>query len=108
MSFSKIYPCYVNKVKKKNRSIDELHELITWLTGYDETQLRKQLAANTSLQQFFEAAPAMNKNRQLIKGNICGVKVEEIEEPLMQEIRYLDKLVDELARGKKISSILRS
>ena len=107
MSFAKIYPCYVNKIEKKKRTVSELHQVIAWLTGYDDDQLLQQLMSGASIQEFFQAAPSLNKNRRLIKGTICGVRVEDIEEPLMQEIRYLDKLVDELAKGKDITSILR-
>ena len=108
MSFAKIYPCYVNKIEKKKRTVAELHQVITWLTGYDDEHLQQQLMSGASVQEFFQTAPALNKNRRLIKGTICGVRVEDIEEPLMQEIRYLDKLVDELAQGKDMLVILRS
>ena len=108
MSFAKIYPCYVNKIEKKKRTVAELHQVIAWLTGYDDVQIKQQLLSDTSIQEFFQTAPSLNKNRRLIKGTICGVRVEDIEEPLMQEIRYLDKLVDELAKGKDMPSILRS
>ena len=108
MSFAKIYPCYVNKIEKKKRTVAELHQVITWLTGYDDEQLQQQLMSGASVQEFFQTAPSLNKNRRLIKGTICGVRVEEIQEPLMQEIRYLDKLVDELAKGKDMIAILRS
>ena len=108
MSFTKIYPCYVNKIEKKKRTVAELHQVITWLTGYDDEQLQQQLMSGASVQEFFQTAPSLNKKRRLIKGTICGVRVEDIEEPLMQEIRYLDKLVDELAKGKDMLVILRS
>ena len=108
MSFAKIYPCYVNKIEKKKRTVAELHQVITWLTGYDDEQLQQQLMSGASVEEFFQTAPSLNKNRRLIKGTICGVRVEDIEEPLMQEIRYLDKLVDELAQGKDMLVILRS
>ena len=108
MSFAKIYPCYVNKIEKKKRTVAELHQVITWLTGYDDEQLQQQLMSGASVQEFFQTAPSLNKNRRLIKGTICGVRVEEIQEPLMQEIRYLDKLVDELAKGKDMLVLLRS
>ena len=108
MSFAKIYPCYVNKIEKKKRTVAELHQVITWLTGYDDEQLQQQIMSGASVQEFFQTAPSLNKNRRLIKGTICGVRVEDIEEPLMQEIRYLDKLVDELAQGKDMLVILRS
>ena len=108
MSFAKIYPCYVNKIEKKKRTAAELHQVITWLTGYDDELLQQQIMSGASVQEFFQKAPSLNKNRRLIKGTICGVRVEDIEEPLMQEIRYLDKLVDELAKGKDMLVILRS
>ena len=108
MSFAKIYPCYVNKIEKKKRTVAELHQVITWLTGYNDEQLQQQIMSGASVQEFFQTAPSLNKNRRLIKGTICGVRVEEIQEPLMQEIRYLDKLVDELAKGKDMLVILRS
>ena len=108
MSFAKIYPCYVNKIKKKKRTVSELHQVIVWLTGYDDDELQQQLMSDASVQEFFQTAPSLHKNRRLIRGTICGVRVEDIEEPLMQEIRYLDKLVDELAKGKDLLSILRS
>ena len=107
MSFAKIYPCYVNKIEKKKRTVAELHQVITWLTGYDDEQLQQQLMSGASVEEFFQTAPSLNKNRRLIKGTICGVRVEDIEEPLMQEIRYLDKLVDEIAQGKDMLVILR-
>ena len=107
MSFAKIYHCYVIKIEKKKRTVAELHQVIAWLTGYDYDHLQQQLMSGASVQEFFQTAPSLNKNRRLIKGTICGVRVEDIEEPLMQEIRYLDKLVDELAKGKDITSILR-
>ncbi|QEO14603.1 DUF2200 domain-containing protein [Agromyces intestinalis] len=108
MSFAKIYPLYVDKVERKQRSRAELDEVIEWLTGYDEAALQRVLADEVDLETFFEQAPAFNPNATLITGVICGVRVEEIEDPLMQKVRYLDKLVDELARGKKLTSILRA
>ncbi|HLT32044.1 MAG TPA: DUF2200 domain-containing protein [Myxococcaceae bacterium] len=108
MSFGSVYPLYVTKVEKKGRTKEELHTVITWLTGYSEKQLEKVVADGTDFETFFAKAPRMNPNVGLIKGVICGVRVEEIEDPLMQQIRWLDKLVDELARGKKLASILRS
>lgn len=107
MSFGSVYPHYVNKVERKGRSKDELHEVIEWLTGYDRERLQAVIDDGTDFESFFESAPAMNPARSLIKGVICGVRVEEIEDPLMREIRYLDKLVDELARGKKLEKVLR-
>ena len=107
MSFSKVYPHYLAKVEKKCRSQDELHKIVTWLTGYSETHLQEALNHQRSFKMFIETAPALNPHRRLITGSICGVRVEEITEPLMQEIRYLDKMVDELAKGKPITSIMR-
>ncbi|MEN0071545.1 MAG: DUF2200 domain-containing protein [Propionicimonas sp.] len=108
LSFASVYPLYVTKAERKNRSREEVDQVITWLTGYDDTGLAKAIADEVDLQTFFADAPAMNPNARLIKGVICGYRVEEIEDPLMRQIRYLDKLVDELARGKKMSSILRA
>lgn len=107
MSFASIYPLYVTKVEKKGRTTAELDRVITWLTGYDDAGLAKVIADEVDLETFFEQAPALNPAASLITGLICGYRVEEIEDPLMQKIRYMDKLVDELARGKKMSSILR-
>ena len=108
MSFASIYPLYVQKAEKKNRTKDEVNQVICWLTGYDVAGLEKVIADKVDLQTFFAQAPAMNPNASLIKGVICGYRVEEIEDPLMQKIRYMDKLVDELAKGKKMASILRA
>jgi hypothetical protein len=108
ISFASVYPLYVQKVEKKSRTKDELNQVISWLTGYDAAGLEKAIAQKVDLQTFFAQAPAMNPNASLIKGVICGYRVEEIEDPLMQRIRYMDKLVDELAKGKKMSSILRA
>lgn len=108
MSFASIYPLYVQKVAKKNRTAEEVNQVICWLTGYDQAGLDKVIANKTDLQTFFAQAPAMNPNAALIKGLICGIRVEEIEDPLMQKIRYMDKLVDELAKGKKMAAILRA
>ena len=107
MSFARIYPLYVTKVERKNRTKEEVDQVISWLTGYDAAGLERTLATEVDLETFFAEAPALNPNATLIKGLICGHRVEEIEDPLMQKIRYMDKLVDELARGKKMSSILR-
>ena len=107
MSFSKIYPLYVQKAERKSRTKKEVDEIICWLTGYDSEALQTQIDRNVSLQTFFEEAPQMNPNAALIKGVVCGVRVEEIDDPLMQKIRWLDKLVDELAKGKKLEKILR-
>ena len=108
MSFPKIYPLYIQKAERKNRTKEEVDEIICWLTGYDPESLQAQIDSNVSLQTFFEEAPQMNPNAALIKGVVCGVRVEEIEDPLMQKIRWLDKLMDELAKGKKMENILRS
>ena len=106
-SFASIYPHYVTKVERKGRSETELRQVITWLTGYDAAGLERVIADEVDLETFFADAPAMNPDAALITGVICGYRVEDIEDPLMQQIRYLDKLVDELARGKKMSAILR-
>lgn len=107
MSFAGVYPHYVAKVEKKGRTVDELHTVIEWLTGYDEKALKQIIADKTDFRTFFAEAPRMNPNATKITGVICGFRVEEIADPLMQQVRYLDKLVDELARGKKMESILR-
>lgn len=107
MTFASVYPHYITKVEKKGRSRDELHEVITWLTGFNEKQLQKLIDDKATFKQFFEKAK-LNTNAQLIKGVICGYRVEEIENPLTQMVRYLDKLVDELAKGKKMEKILRT
>lgn len=106
-SFASIYPLYIAKAERKNRSKDEVDQIISWLTGYDATGLEKAIATEVDLETFFAEAPGLNPNASLIKGVICGYRVEEIEDPLMQKIRYLDKLVDELAKGKKLTAILR-
>ena len=107
MSFAKVYPLLVNKVLKKGRTADEVDQVIQWLTGYDPAGLKAALDAEVSYEVFFMEAPMLNPNRKKITGTICGVRVENIEEPLMQEIRYLDKLVDELAKGKSLEKIFR-
>lgn len=107
MTFASIYPLYVQKVERKGHTRAELDEVLTWLTGYDEAGLARAIADGVDLTTFFAEAPAMNPNAELITGVICGMRVEEIEDPLMQRIRWMDKLVDEVARGKKMSSILR-
>ena len=107
MSFSSIYLLYVAKIQKKGKVIEELHEIVEWLTGYTSDALTKIIDSEVTLQKFFENAPILNSKRTLITGVICGIRVENIDEPLMQQIRYLDKLVDELAKGKKMASILR-
>lgn len=107
-SFASVYPHYVTKAERKNRTKAEVDQIICWLTGYSPEQLRTQLDNEVDFQTFFDDAPDMNTNRSLIKGVVCGVRVEDVEEPLMQEIRYLDKLIDELAKGKAMEKILRS
>ena len=107
MKFAKVYPLYVQKAERKGRTKDEVDQIIFWLTGYDRPGLQRQLEEEVDFAAFFEQAPALNPNVSLIKGVVCGVRVEDIEDPLMQKIRYLDKLVDELARGKAIEKILR-
>ncbi len=108
MSFASVYPHYVAKAERKGRSKAEVDTIIEWLTGYDEDALSRQIAAKTVFEEFFAQAPLMNPDRDKIKGVVCGVRVEAIEEPLMREIRYLDKLVDELAKGKAMEKILRA
>lgn len=107
MSFSKVYPLYISKAEKKGRTKSEVDEIIFWLTGYREEELKLQLEKQVDFETFFAEAPQLNPSRILIKGVVCGVRVEDIEEPLMQNIRYLDKLIDELARGKDMAKILR-
>lgn len=106
MSFAKIYPLLVAKAEKKGRTKAEVDQIINWLTGYDEKELSSHLAKNTNYETFFAQAPALNPERFHIRGIVCGVRVEDIAEPVMREIRYLDKLIDELARGKAIDKIL--
>jgi hypothetical protein len=105
-SVASVYPHYVAKVEKKGRSSDELDQVIEWLTGYDETELRRHLAEETTFEDFFHDAQ-LNPNASLITGTVCGVRVEDVDDPLMQKIRYLDKLVDELAKGKPLDKVLR-
>ena len=107
MSFTNIYPLYITKAEKKGRTKQEVDEIIRWLTGYPQEELEAQLGKQTDLETFFAEAPQLNPARALIKGVICGVRVEDIQEPTMQEIRYLDKLIDELAKGKAMEKILR-
>ena len=108
MSFAGVYPHYVQKAETKGRTKEELDQVIRWLTGYTKAGLAKQIEKRTSFREFFEKAPKFNPNASLIKGVVCGIRVEEIEDPLMQKLRYLDKLVDELAKGKKMEKILRT
>lgn len=107
IKFASLYPLYVKKAESKGRSKEELDEVIRWLTGYGEAGLRQQVDGESDLETFFAQAPAFNPNASLIKGVVCGIRVEDIEHPLMQKIRYLDKLVDELAKGKAMDKILR-
>ncbi|HEX7085103.1 MAG TPA: DUF2200 domain-containing protein [Vicinamibacterales bacterium] len=107
-AFASVYPHYIAKAEKKGRTKEEVHTVIRWLTGYDEQTLQQQIERRVDFETFFADAPRMNPNASKITGVICGYRVEDIEDPLMQKIRYLDKLVDELARGKKMEKILRS
>lgn len=106
-SFASVYPLYVAKAERKGRTKEEVDTIIEWLTGYDETGLERQIEDQVDFDTFFALAPRLNEDRALIKGVVCGVRVENVEEPLMREIRYLDKLIDELAKGKKMEKILR-
>jgi hypothetical protein len=108
MSFKSVYPHYVAKAEKKRRTKAEVNEIIHWLTGYSQSELDAVLAEGTDFESFFRKAPKLNPARSLITGTVCGVRVEAVEEPLMREIRYLDKLIDELAKGKAMEKILRS
>lgn len=108
MSFSRVYPEYVTKAEKKGRTKAEVDEIIRWLTGYDQAGLDAQLDKQTDFETFLADAPNLNPSRALIKGSVCGVRVEDIAEPTMREIRYLDKLVDELAKGRPMEKILRA
>jgi hypothetical protein len=107
MSFASVYPLYVAKAERKGRSKAEVDEIIRWLTGYTQRRLEAQLKKQTDLETFFVDAPRLNPSRSLIKGVVCGVRVEAIEDPMMREVRYLDKLIDELAKGKAMEKILR-
>lgn len=107
MKFAKVYPCLLNKALKKGRTKEEVDQVICWLTGYSQQQLDAQITGDASYEIFFQNAPAPNPNRDKITGVICGIRVEQIEDPLMREIRYLDKLIDELARGKSMEKIFR-
>lgn len=106
-SFASVYPLYVQKVERKGRTKAEVDDIICWLTGYDQAGLERQVAAKTDFQTFFADAPHLNPRASLIKGVVCGVRLEDVDDPLMQKIRYLDKLVDELAKGKAMDKILR-
>ncbi|MBC1823660.1 DUF2200 domain-containing protein [Listeria seeligeri] len=107
MSFASVYPLYIKKAEKKERTKEEVDEIIFWLTGYDEASLKRVIDQEVDFETFFAEAPEINPNVTLITGMICGYRVEDIEEKLMQQIRYLDKLIDELAKGKKMEKILR-
>ena len=108
MKFANVYPLYVQKAERKNRTKEEVDQIICWLTGYNRAGLQQQLKQGNDFETFFAQAPAMNPNVSLIQGVVCGVRVQEIEDPLMQKIRYLDKLIDELAKGKAMEKILRT
>ena len=105
--FASVYPMYVQKAERKNRTKEEVDHIICWLTGYDLMGLQQQIEQKNDFETFFAQAPAIHPNSSLIKGVVCGIRVEQIEDPLMQKIRYLDKLIDELAKGKKMEKILR-
>lgn len=107
MPFAKVYPMYVKKAESKGRTKKEVDQIIGWLTGYDAAGLKKQIDAEVDIETFIKKSPAFNKKAKLIKGVVCGVRVEEVEDPLMRKLRYLDKLIDELAKGKKMETILR-
>lgn len=106
--FARVYPEYVRKAERKNRTKEEVDQIICWLTGYSPAQLEQQIELESDFETFFAQAPAFHPNSSLIKGVVCGVRVEEIQDPLMQKIRYLDKLIDELAKGKAMDKILRA
>jgi hypothetical protein len=108
VSFASVYPMYITKAEKKGRTKTDVDEIIRWLTGYSQQELEAQLEKHTDFETFFAEAPRLNPSRALIKGVVCGVRVEDIQEPTMQEIRYLDKLIDELAKGKAMEKILRT
>ena len=105
--FASVYPLYIQKAERKNRTKEEIDQIICWLTGYSQAGLQQQIEQENDLETFFAQAPAIHPNSSLIKGVVCGIRVEEIEDPLMQKIRYLDKLIDELAKGKPMEKILR-
>ena len=108
VSFASVYPHYLAKAEKKGRTKAEVDEILRWLTGHSQASLEAEIDAKTNFEDFFARAPRLNPNRTLITGMICGYRVEEIEEPLMRELRYMDKLIDELARGRKMEKILRA
>ena len=107
MKFSSVYPMYVQKAERKNRTKEEVNQIICWLTGYSQEELQCQIELESDFETFFAQAPLFNPNAALIKGVVCGVRVEDIEDPLMRKVRYLDKLIDELAKGKTLDKILR-
>ncbi|GIU77516.1 MAG: hypothetical protein KatS3mg005_0754 [Bryobacteraceae bacterium] len=107
MPFAKVYPAYVQKARRKGRTQQEVDQIICWLTGYDQAGLQQQIKLAIDFETFFAQAPALHPNRRLIRGAVCGVRVEDITDPLMREIRYLDKLIDELAKGRPMEKILR-
>ena len=107
MKFASVYPLYVQKAERKNRTKAEVDRVICWLTGYSQAELRKQIKLEKNFETFFSEAPALHPNRALIKGVVCGIRVEDVADPLMKKIRYLDKLIDELAKGKAMEKILR-
>ena len=107
MAFAKVYPLYVQKAERKGRTKKEVDQVICWLTGYDAKGLREQIKQENDMETFFAEAPAMNPKRRLIKGVVCGVRVEDVSNPLMKKVRHLDKLIDELAKGKAMEKILR-
>lgn len=107
MKFSSVYPMYVQKAQRKNRTQEEVDQIIRWLTGYSQAELRDQIELQSDFETFFDKAPSFNPNASLIKGVVCGIRVEDVEDPLMRKVRYLDKLIDELAKGKAMEKILR-
>ncbi len=107
MSFASVYPLYIQKAEKKGRTKEEVDEVLRWLTGHSQASLEAEIEAKTTFEDFFARAPRLNPNRELITGVVCGIRVETIEEPLMRELRYMDKLIDELAKGRKMEKILR-
>ena len=107
MAFATVYPLYIQKAARKGRSKEEVDEVIRWLTGYDKAGLEKQIDQQVNFEEFFSQSPRLNPSRALIKGVVCGVRVEDIEDPVIREVRYLDKLIDELAKGRPMEKILR-
>lgn len=107
MKFSSVYPMYIQKAERKNRTKEEVDQIICWLTGYSQSELQRQIELGSDFETFFAQAPSLNPNASLIKGVVCGVRVEDIQDPLMRKVRCLDKLIDELAKGKTLGKILR-